>query len=64
MLPGADSVGVLDGAAEVKHGKHGEDHDHALQQQSGLKLLPYPEITGFPFNSKDSKEVFPGLKRF
>lgn len=42
MLPGAHSVGVLDGAAEMEHGKHGEDHHHALQQQRELKLLPYP----------------------
>lgn len=43
MLLGADSVGVLDHAAEVEHGKHGEDHHYALEQQGQLKLLPYPK---------------------
>lgn len=43
MLLGAHSVAVLEGAAEVEHGKHGEDHHHTLEQQGELKLLPYPE---------------------
>lgn len=42
MLLGANSVGVLDCAAEVEHGKHGDDHDHALEKQGELKLFPYP----------------------
>lgn len=42
MLLGAHSVGVLDRAAEVEHGKHGDDHHHTLEQQGELKLLPYP----------------------
>jgi len=46
MLFGAHSVGVLDGAAEVEHGKHCEDHHYTLKQQGELKLLPYPARTG------------------
>ena len=42
MLLGAHSVGVLDHAAEVEHGKHGDDHHHTLEQQGELKLLAYP----------------------
>lgn len=42
MLLGAHSVGVLDGAAQVEHAKHGDDHHYALKQQGELKLLPYP----------------------
>lgn len=42
MLLGADLVGVLDRAAQMKHGEHGQDHHHTLKQQGQLKLLPYP----------------------
>lgn len=45
VLLGAHSVGVLDRAAEVEHGKHGDDHHHTLEQQGDLKLLPYPAGT-------------------
>lgn len=46
VLLGAHSVGVLDCAAEVEHGKHGDDHHHTLEQQGQLKLLPYPKGAG------------------
>lgn len=55
MLPGAHSVGVLDRAAEVEHGEHGEDHHHTLEQQGELKLLPYPART--QPNTNDIQEV-------
>lgn len=42
MLLGADLVGVLDRAAQMKHGEHGQDHHHTLKQQGQLKLFPYP----------------------
>lgn len=42
MLLGAHSVGAVDGAAEVEHGEHGQDHHHALKQQRQLELLSYP----------------------
>lgn len=45
MLLGAHPVGVLDRAAEVEHGKHGDDHHHTLEQQGELKLLPDPART-------------------
>lgn len=45
VVLGAHSVAALDSAAEVEHGKHGEDHHHTLEQQGELKLLPYPART-------------------
>lgn len=45
MLLGAHSVGVLDHAAEVEHGKHGDDHHNTLEQQGEFKLFAYPAWT-------------------
>lgn len=42
MLLGVHSAGVLEDAAEVQHGKHGDDHHDALEQQRELKLLSDP----------------------
>lgn len=42
MLVGAHAVGALDGAAQVEHGKHGDDHHDTLKQQGDFKLLPDP----------------------
>lgn len=45
VLLGAHSVGVLDHAAEVEHGKHGDYHHNTLEQQGELKLFAYPAWT-------------------
>ena len=42
MLLGADAVGVVDVAAETQHAEHGGDHDHTLEEQGQLELLPHP----------------------
>lgn len=39
----AHSVGVLDGAAKMEHGKHCQDHHNTLKKQGQLKLLSNPE---------------------
>lgn len=39
----AHSVGVLDGTAEMEHGKHRQDHHNTLKKQGQLKLLSNPE---------------------
>lgn len=41
-LAGAHLVGALDGAAQVEHGEHGDDHHDTLKKQGGFKLLPDP----------------------
>lgn len=45
MLSGAHPVGVVEDAAEVEHGKHGDDHHDALEQQRELELLSDPART-------------------
>lgn len=42
MLFAAHPAGVLEGATDVEHGKHGDDHHNALEQQRQLKLLSDP----------------------
>lgn len=42
VLGGAHAVGALDGAAQVEHGEHGDDHHHTLEQQGEFKLLAHP----------------------
>lgn len=42
MLLGTQPAGVLEDAAEVERGKHGDDHHDALEQQRELKLLSDP----------------------
>lgn len=46
MLLGAQAVVALDGAAQVEHGEHGDDHRDALQQQGEFKLLADPARSG------------------
>lgn len=42
MLLCAYPVGVLEDAAEVEHGKHGDNHHNTLEQQCEFKLLSHP----------------------
>lgn len=42
MVLGTHLVCVLEDAAEVEHGKHGDDHHDTLEQQCELELLSHP----------------------
>lgn len=42
VLLGAQAVAVADGAAQVEHGEHGDNHHDTLQQQGEFKLLADP----------------------
>ncbi len=65
MLLGAHSVGVLDSAAEVEHGKHGDDHHHTLEQQGELKLLSYPEkMQQITFSCRETRDSIPKNTNF
>lgn len=60
MLLCAYPVGVLEDAAEVEHGEHGDNHHDTLEQQCEFELLSHParmrtktEVISKPCNMMD-----------